>query len=52
MNGNSNEWRILYHGTNNFVVNAIVKNNLKPGQRNLYSNDDCIDLSGNRLVDK
>lgn len=49
MDGNPNEWRILYHGTKNFAVNAIVKNNLKPGQRNAFSGNDCLDEFGNTV---
>ncbi|CAD8129572.1 unnamed protein product [Paramecium sonneborni] len=41
MDGNSEEWRILYHGTKNFCVNSIVKNNLKPGKNNGYKDHDC-----------
>ena len=41
MDGNPNEWRIMYHGTKQQFVNSIVKNNLMPGLKNLYANDDC-----------
>ncbi|CAD8207454.1 unnamed protein product [Paramecium octaurelia] len=43
MDGNPNEWRIMYHGTKNLAVNSIVKNNLQPGQVNQHANDQCLD---------
>ncbi|CAD8209646.1 unnamed protein product [Paramecium octaurelia] len=43
MNGNQNEWRILYHGTKQHFVSSIVKNNLKPGSNNGYSQYKCQD---------
>ncbi|CAD8109964.1 unnamed protein product [Paramecium sonneborni] len=44
--GNPNEWRIMYHGTKNFCVNSIIKNNLQPGQANYCKDFDCIDEFG------
>ncbi|CAD8114254.1 unnamed protein product [Paramecium primaurelia] len=49
MDGNPNEWRIMYHGTIQNFVNSIVKNNLMPGLNNLYANDDCQDEFGNMI---
>ncbi|CAD8062731.1 unnamed protein product [Paramecium sonneborni] len=49
MDGNPNEWRILYHGTLNEYVNSIVRNNLQPGQRNLYASDLCYDEYGSAV---
>ncbi|CAK81267.1 unnamed protein product (macronuclear) [Paramecium tetraurelia] len=49
MNGNANEWRIMYHGTKQHCVSSIVKNNLKTGQRNHYSDDFCVDEFKNQV---
>ncbi|CAD8117344.1 unnamed protein product [Paramecium sonneborni] len=46
MNGNKNEWRILYHGTKNECVKDIIISHLKPGQRNQYSKYQCINEEG------
>ncbi|CAD8099482.1 unnamed protein product [Paramecium primaurelia] len=46
MNGNPNEWRIMYHGIKNYAVNSIIQNNLIPGQGNACALNDCIDEFG------
>ncbi|CAD8209648.1 unnamed protein product [Paramecium octaurelia] len=48
-NGNQNEWRILYHGTKQHFVSSIVKNNLKPGSNNGYSDNLCFDEFNNQV---
>ncbi|CAD8049553.1 unnamed protein product [Paramecium primaurelia] len=49
MDGNANEWRILYHGTKNFAINQIVKNNLVPGGGQAYAGYQCQDEFGNTV---
>ncbi|CAD8111171.1 unnamed protein product [Paramecium primaurelia] len=49
MDGNPNEWRILYHGTKNFAISQIVKNNLVPGCGQAHANDQCKDEFGNTV---
>ncbi|CAD8207523.1 unnamed protein product [Paramecium pentaurelia] len=49
MDGNANEWRILYHGTKNFAVNGIVKTELNPGSGQNHADNDCIDEFGNKV---
>lgn len=31
MNGNKEEWRILFHGTKNNNIKSIIKTSLRPG---------------------
>ncbi|CAD8195882.1 unnamed protein product [Paramecium pentaurelia] len=49
MDGNVNEWRILYHGTKNFAVNSNIENNLVSGSRQVYAADQCMDEFGNEV---
>ncbi|CAD8194885.1 unnamed protein product [Paramecium pentaurelia] len=49
MDGNPNEWRILYHGTKNYAVNGIVKNNLQARSGQNYADFDCVDESGSKV---
>ncbi|CAD8113869.1 unnamed protein product [Paramecium sonneborni] len=46
MNGNKNEWRIMFHGTKNWCVNQIIKTNLKVGENSFYQYQQCIDEFG------
>lgn len=36
----------MFHGTSNSNVESIIKASLKPGTRQAYTNDDCIDEYG------
>ncbi|CAD8176758.1 unnamed protein product [Paramecium pentaurelia] len=49
MNGNKDEWRILFHGTRNEYVKDIIKTTLKPGEMSYYQNDLCTDEFGNQV---
>ncbi|CAD8111179.1 unnamed protein product [Paramecium primaurelia] len=51
MDGNPNEWRIMYHGTKNQAVSAIVKTGLNclPNSRQAYDENYCIDEFGNKV---
>ncbi|CAK81269.1 unnamed protein product (macronuclear) [Paramecium tetraurelia] len=49
MNGNQNEWRIMYHGTKQHFVGGIVKSNLQPGTQNRCSNYTCLDEFNNQV---
>ncbi|CAD8207554.1 unnamed protein product [Paramecium octaurelia] len=46
MDGNPNEWRIMYHGTKQVAVRSITKDNLKPGKENYCAKYDCLDEDG------
>ncbi|CAD8152198.1 unnamed protein product [Paramecium octaurelia] len=43
MDGNEEEWRILFHGTKQHCVAGITKDKLKGGQNQVYENDICED---------
>ncbi|CAK66803.1 unnamed protein product (macronuclear) [Paramecium tetraurelia] len=49
INGNINEWRILYHGTNQVAVNPIVRDNLTAGGGQFYKDDECINEFGKKV---
>ncbi|CAD8105892.1 unnamed protein product [Paramecium primaurelia] len=49
MDGNVNEWRILYHGTKNCAVNSNIENNQVSGSRQVYAADQCMDEFGNEV---
>ncbi|CAK86535.1 unnamed protein product (macronuclear) [Paramecium tetraurelia] len=49
MDGNKDEWRILFHGTKNENVNDIIVSSLKEGWRSLYEDDLCKDEFGNNV---
>ncbi|CAD8156961.1 unnamed protein product [Paramecium octaurelia] len=50
MDGNKDEWRILFHGTKNENVNNIITSTLKEGFSNVYAKDSCKDEFGNNVL--
>jgi RNA:NAD 2'-phosphotransferase (TPT1/KptA family) len=43
MDGNDDEWRILYHGTKHYEsMKSIVEKGLEPGRINAYSEEICL----------